>query len=419
MTALVPAARVALLTRLRRFLRSPRVVTAEVLALAALGALMTVVPQATDREATQQFQRGWPALAAAVRALELDRVVHSWVFLALVSLAAASLLNVLVELWRRALREYREPLCEASFRSTPWRRVVQRPAGAPLPGFHSSGRLGVFGTPLFHVGLLAVVLAGLGRALFASEAVVELTEGETLDPAAPQWVVESHGPLAPAFAWPGPLGLERVESQHYPSGDLQALRAQVATGGQSVPMAINAPFDLGARRLYLLAAHGPAALLRLSDGHQAQATLLPLRHAGEVFEGTALAGALVVRLRGRLGEGGRMPQALEVRALREGALLFVGTLAPGQAVPLPAGGSVELADVRTWATFQGSVDLSQYLAYLGFALMVVGGLLMFAVVKVDTAVVPSGEGVLVALKASRFTPAYQDQFERLLRSVMG
>lgn len=426
------------LARTRRVLRAPRVIVAELLALAGAGVLMTVVPQATDVEAAQQLERSSPTLAAFVRATGLDGVAHSWGFLVLVSFAAASLANVLVELWRRALREYREPLVEASFRATPWRRVLPGRPGAASAGFRSTGRVGVFGTPLFHVGLLLVVLAGLGRALFAAEAVVELTEGETLEPGAHGWFAGAQGPLARPFSLERALRLEQVEARHYPSGELESLHATVATGDRAVTLGINAPgtlspgdllvdsagespFRLDLRRLHLLPAYGPAALLRLSDGRQSDAQLLLLREAGGVYEATARQGALEVRLRGRLGEGGRPPAALEVRAMRDGALLLVGALGPGQVASLPSGGSVQLAALRTWARFQGSADGSQLVVYLGIVLMVLGGVLMFSVVKVDTAVVPTttpeGEGVLVALRASRFNAAYGERFERLVRSV--
>jgi hypothetical protein len=423
--AAAEASRASRWVRARRLLRSPRVIIGELLAIAAAGVLLTVVPQATDREGTAQLEHFSRGLTAVVRALDLDRLVHSPWFLAAVSLTVASLINVLVEMWRRAWRESREVLSEASFRSTPLRRVLERAAGGPLPlgGFRSSGRAGPWGTPLFHGGLVVVVLAGLGRALFASEAAVELIEGETLSATSEGWSNEAHGPLGSAFALPEALTLESVTPTHYASGKLAGLGVAVSAGERRATLAINQPLDFGSKRLYLLAPNGPAVLLRLHGEAGEEATMLPLRHVGDVFEGTQLSGTLVLRLRGRLGPRGELPEAIEVRALRGGALLWVGALAPGQTAALSPGESLELAGVRRWATFQGAEDFSQYVAYLGFALMILGALLIFTVTRVDTAVVPistpEGERLLVALRAHRHAPAYAERFERLVAEVSG
>jgi len=68
---------------------------------------------------------------------------------------------------------------------------------------------------------------------------------------------------------------------------------------------------------------------------------------------------------------------------------------------------------------RGSHDPALWLAYLGFALVIAGAVLIFAVVKVDACVLvtPLGERerVFVALKPHRFAPLFQERFEQLVR----
>jgi hypothetical protein len=412
--------------RLKRFLRAPRVILFELLSIAASGAALTAIPQAKDLAASRTFVVEHPTLARWTHAAALDRVVHSPWFLFLVLLAAASLLNVLVEQWRRLGRQWREPLAEGSFRSASFRRELDRPAtgGGPRATFSTAGRIGLFGTPVFHLGLMLIVLAGVARALFSADGVVELAEGQTLAPDPRAFDAGSQGPLAAPFAFAAPIRFEHLAPERYASGALQQLAASLVVGeaGAARPeeIAINRPLDLGPDRLYLVAAHGPAAFVELEANGTAERTLVLLRLQGAVYEETSLhEGGLELRLRGRVGPQTPLPVAIEVRAVRGRDLLYVGTLGPGEGAELPGGVKLSLAAIRYWTTFQGSRDRSAFIAYAGFLLAGLGAALMFAVVKVDTAVVvtptPAGEHVLVALRAHRFAPLYAERFERLVR----
>lgn len=414
--------------RLKRFIRSPRVIVFELLAIAASGAALTAIPQASDLGATRRFAVDHPALARAFHAVALDRVVHSPWFLLLVVLAAASLGNVLVEQWRRLGRQWRETLGEATFRSAAFRRELDRPAtgGGPRATFSTAGRVGLLGTPVFHLGLMLIVLAGVGRALFAADATVELAEGQTLAPDPKVFDGGSQGPLAAPFAFPMPIRFERLAPERYASGALQQLAAALvvedAGGPRPEEIAINRPLDLGPDRLYLVAAHGPAALVELESNGAVERSLVLLRLQGTAYEETSLhPGGLELRLRGQVGPDAALPATIEVRAVRGRDLLYVGSLRPGESAALPGGQALTLSGIRYWTTFQGARDRSAFLAYAGFLLAGLGAALMFTVVKVDTAVVvtptPSGERVLVALRAHRFAPLYAERFERLVREA--
>ena len=413
---------------LKRLLRSPRLIVGEIGAIAAAGVLMTVVPQAADRLAIRRFALEHPGWSPLVRALSLDHVLESWWFVAVLVLAGASLSIVLVEQARRVARQWREPVGPASFRSAPYRLEFDRtPAdadGTARATIRTTGRVGLLGSPLFHLGLMLVLVAGVARALSYADAFAEVIEGEVLGSDASAFRDERHGPFAHAFQLPERIRLLRVEPARYASGALRAIRAQLAIGAEGRPaeIAVNAPLELANRTLYIASIHGPAALLEMEGALDVRAALLLRDTTDTEYEARwAVPGGTKVLVRATVSQDAARPERLEVRVVRDDALLFVGSLAPGDAVPLASGERLILHGIRGWALLHGSYDPSRWPMFAGVALASLGAALMFLVVKVDTAVVitPTGaqERVVVALRSHRFAPLYQDRFDRLVRAV--
>jgi hypothetical protein len=424
---------------LHRRLHSPRLILVEIVAITLAGVVVAVVPQVgvegADRLA--QFRLQHPTLEPILEALGLHAVAGSWVFAGLFLLAAASLASAVVEQWRRARREGSLPLGPESFRSAAYRREVKRPRapGAALESratYATSGRLGLFGSPAFHAGLLILVLAGLLRMLLAQDAAVDLLEGETLPPEPAAYGAQWGGPLAVPFALAFPLRLETLTSERWPDGALKSFMAQVTLetprGPRAARLAVNTPLDVGSARVFLSALHGPAALLEADHpgGTERVAVLLrPVVGRQNAFQGSVtLRSGLEVRLRSGLGPDAGPPTTLETRILDGGALLFAGPLKAGAEVALGARGTVALPAIRSWAQFRGSRDRALPLAYLGFALAIVGATAMFTLVRVDTAVLvtPLADGqesVVVALRAPRLAPLFAERFEALAREHLG
>ena len=137
---------------IQRVLRSPRVVIAEIAALALAGSVGVLRPTLAV------FQTPW--------------------FLAIVGISALSLLIAVRDQGRRLL-------CG----DVTARRV---------------------GSMMLHLGLIAIIAAGAWRALFSSEAVVDLIEGETLPPAPTAWTHQPPGLLATPFHLTRPITLEAL-----------------------------------------------------------------------------------------------------------------------------------------------------------------------------------------------------------------
>lgn len=413
------------LTTLKRDLRSPRLIVGELLAIVAAGVVHTIVPQVAEPSAARHLAVDHPWWARVMRAVGLDHVFASPIFLAALLLTSLSLGIVLVEQWRRLARVWSVQLTEGSFRSAPYRREIERPGhgtGARAT-FRTTGRVGLLGSPVFHLGLMTIVVAGLVQWLFSAEAIAELIEGETLASSGWSSVEAVTGPFASPFRLTEPVRLDQLEPSRYSEGSLKGLSARIRVGERPLVVAINAPLELNGRTLYLGSVHGPTALVELAvDGHAERLALLLRDASGDEYAGSWVGpGGLQLLVRGRLGADGALPSRLEVRLLRGGGLLFVGSLLPGQGVEVGGGIHLDLAGVRYWAVFRGTRDASTGIAFAGFVLAALGAVLMFAVVKVDTAVVvrpgTSGERVLVALKANRFPALFAERFERLVRQV--
>ena len=390
--------------------------------IGAAAALAALLPQEPDAAAIARFAAREPAVARWAAALGLHRVTTSGWFLALVALALGSLAMVQVDQWRRVRRAWRVPLEPGSLRGAQFRRerpVAQGRAAPPAPRLATSGRVGALGSPVFHLGLLVVVLAGLGRLLFFREAVVRLVEGETLAPTPAAYAAQRGG----AFSWPFALGrpmrLEAVQATRYESGALLQLSADVALLGAAAPEArrvsINAPLDVGMERLYLDPAHGVAAVVELLSGDRVEKATVLLEQRGEGLRGAmALGAGAEVRLDARAGSDPSSP--VEVRVLHDGALLALAELSPGDELPLGGGGeSLRLVALPRWAELRGSRDPFRPFFFAGLVVGMAGVALMLGFVRVDSGVFVEGDRLVVALRAQRFAPLFAERFEALCK----
>lgn len=402
--------------RTSALLRRPALVVAEVAALAGATALAATLPQEPDAAAVEELAARWPLLARVAGALGLHAILTSGWFLALVALAMLSLVAVQIEQWRRVRRVWATPLDGASFARAPYRRELPLPGGhaAPPARFRRSGRAGLLGSPIFHLGLLLVVGAGLARLLFFRDAGVRIIEGETLPPGPAAWQMQRGGPLSGPFALPDALRVDEVRPARYPTGALQQVAARVAlvAGGRESArdVAINSPLEVGGRSVYILAGHGPAALLEHRRPAGAEEAVVYLEQREQDFRGRLrLDGGREVRLRASVTAD--RPDALEARLLSGPALLAVTRLVPGDELPLGPGESLRLVALPWWAQLWGSRDASRPFFFAGVAIAIAGIALLFGFVPVDSAVFVHDGRLVVALKPQRFAPLFAERFE--------
>ena len=431
--------------KVKRTLRLPRVIVGEIVGIAVAGVLGATIPQAGTSSVAQlaRLRLHRPVVVALIDVFSLDHVFQSPWFLGLMLLTTASLSIVVHEQVRRLRLMWSQRPTAAQLRGAPFRAEFERPSRlAATDGqndckveVRTRGRLGLAGSPVFHAGLLLVMVAGALRALFAVDAAVDLIEGETLPPTAGAWAAQWPGVLGRPFRLAGPVRLDAVRATRYEGGNLRDLTVRVSLQrGNAVgveEIGINRELRAPGGRLFLGSDFGPTALLEWRENGKPpdrQAVLLASRGKG-MYEAASLGpGRVRVFLRAQVDREGNRPEGVEVRVVRvvgEGSfpLLFVGLVPVGGEVSLPSGQTLTLHGVPYWARLRGSQDPALWLAYLGFTLVLVGASIIFTVVKVDTCVVvtPAGdrERVFVALRPQRFTPLFQERFARLVREQGG
>jgi hypothetical protein len=409
-----------------RFLRRPATIVSEVVALAGIFALSTVVSRGSVPTDPLRAERGGSLFVSVSKLLGADHVFTSPWFLALIALTLASLFVVAKDQVARAWRQGRRTPSVEALRGAPYRREAVLPGpcpdGLPAAEVHVRGSLGAWGAPLFHVGLLLVVFAGLVRALFGAEFAVDLMAGETLDPAGRRFGSGRRGLLARPFSLPEALTLEEVNVTRYPTGEPKSVSGSLRLGEgprSSVrPVAINSPVRMGFHSVYIRAVGGTAALVEVQGAAGAERHAILLRDAGAGSAGqTTLADGTVLRAASNESGVGRVSARVDLRALRGGALAGVSFLAPGQAMTLPGGERVVLAGIVPWVQLSGQRDVSTPAVYAGLLLACVGGFLMATVVRLESAVLREavGDGVrlVVLMRPHRFVPLYAPAFEAL------
>lgn len=420
---------------LKRWLRRPSVIIAEVVAIILACIVGALVPQvgAVPGEELAAFRGHHPWVAKLVDAAALDHVFRSPWFLLVLSVAALSLSIVALEQMRRLKFQWNQVTREDHFRHAPFQAEFTRPQGSqplnPNP-IRTRGRLNLAGSPLFHIGLLCVILAGALQALFGVSAMVDLYEDEVLPATAEAWGIQWPGPLGKPFELSAPLQLTSIDHAEYSNGNLKSLRVRLLSGEASekrvLDLGINEELAADRGRLYLSSDFGPAALLEWNGTGGAPlrtAALLGKKEAhayGTYVQGP---GALRARIRAPMPTGGLRPTAVEVRVLDGERILAQGTLEPGGLLEYPGGGRLKLHRMPYWARIHGDYDPALPLAYAGFLLVLLGAALGFGLTRVDELVMVRREGdvehVRIALRPQRFAPLFRDRFERLVREHGG
>lgn len=404
----------------------------ELALLVLLCALGAAFPQAESGDSPDPawVSQGGPIVTKLVHYLALDHVFSSPLFLLVAILTTVSLLIVIAGQLRRARLQWTQSLTEAHFRSAPFRTEFDLPhlpnsVQEPVSKLWTERRVALLGSPLFHIGLLAIIAAGALRALFGSAAAVDLIEGETLHPTASAWGGQFPGILGKSFRLGTPVTLDAVRVVNYNTGTLRDLQIRVSlptdAGTTTAELAVNHDLKAQGGRLFLGSAFGPAALLEWQQpgGVSERKAVLLKQVRNGTFEG-ALNGAdgRKLYLRAQLDANRDHPPAVELRIMKESALLYTGELRQGETIGSPDGSGLTLHSTPLWVRLQGSRDPSLWLAYVGFTFVILGSVLMFAVVKTDFCLVvtpgSSGAHVFFAMRPHRFAPLFQERFEKLV-----
>ncbi|MDA8244858.1 MAG: cytochrome c biogenesis protein ResB [Elusimicrobia bacterium] len=407
---------------MRKLLVSPRTALALMGAIAAACCAASFVPQIADSSPAVigAWRSASPLTYRLAGVLRLDRIYTSPWFLLLVA-AAGVVLAYSVRLQFRgclsglagsgapAVQFPGQGRLSAALSA---RGYSMLPASAGEARF-AANRPGRWGSPVFHLGLLLVIVAAFLTFAFQQRGFVQLIEGEVFDGAAADFLTVNNGPLAGRFLVPFSLRMNKLEQAYWGNGQPRDFGSRVdflEESGRPAPalISVNNPFRRRGVTVYQSPYYGYSVSLALKRPAGAETlthflldrAAVPSRPAvgGADFPGTgylfwleflpdAAGRSFFVKdpvLKARVTEGGRV--------VFDGPVPMDGTVRVGA-------DSLRVAAVRGWSGLVFVRDRWQGLAYAGLGLCVLGAALMFLLPYRELAVAlpDAGEAVVRAV----------------------
>ncbi|MDO8963006.1 MAG: cytochrome c biogenesis protein ResB [Coriobacteriia bacterium] len=406
-----------LLSRAYRSLRSRRLALILLLVCAGWALLGTVVPQAGDgSEKVSSWAAANPVLEALAAPLGLHDVYASWPFLFVLGLLGVSTIACSVERTKWALRASRAADTAEAVR----RRLTERPDATVAVETASpdlaaalrrmglkvrtegdvvvgdGGRLGVFGSPLFHWSLAALfVVVALGQ-LTRSEALIGIPTGGRKVLEASQYGTYDAGPLY-SWRYPG-LSMEVVDFKRlYEVGGVQredSPRVRLYSGDAAIAdqwVYANNPLRYGSLMIHQVEYGVAPSVSVIASGGAVVGSSAGLSD----WSDSATYGVTPVALELVNGDPAAPPIDVEISlvAAREGTAVVraippprhtsiswtvrgsgvtsTAVIVPGESIPVP-GGDLRLDAVTYYARLSVVDDWSVYPIYALFFLATVG-----------------------------------------------
>lgn len=309
------------------------------------------------------WETEWGQGVALLDGLQLSHIFGAWWFDALCLLLMLNLLLGTLTCLRRRLGE-------------------ARTCARPLPQ-----ALGLWGSPLAHLGMLIMLGGAYLSALGGFGAHLELSEGELFSGEAQKLRVDRGRYTAGQFK--AALRLDRVGIELREGGHLRDLQLELThqkDGGQPRRMTLetNAPFGLGGYRFFPNNRFGYSALCerRLADGERRLLLVnfaVPRAEWGQpwrVDNRRSLTGADGPNYY-RLTLHGPESPVLALAVSRGPKELFSGHLEPGQSAEIGAE-TLTFIGIRPWAGLYMAADPGQPWFFAGLLLMLGGFVLHLA-----------------------------------------
>jgi hypothetical protein len=457
-----------------RTLRSRRLAVALITALAAYTIVSTLVPQGEAADpAVREWAQARPAVESVVTALGLHHAYATPAFLALVGLLALATAACAWERTRRADRTMRsagilsESLLERLTRR-PETSAVVPPGADPLTALEKAaeglermglrvrrrpgsvdgraGMAGVWGSPLFHWSLVALMLvAGAGQ-VTRSEGFLALPLGERVADAHTSYLQVTDG----ALFGERHTGIEFVASKldrHYVADGVDFGATPFITayeGGVEVAAGWvhpNDPLRIGSLMVHM-ADFGPAVTLALEStgGAEISRETFTLDRSGQTSSGTTPQeftlsggpGAPAVKVRAQVlvwdgsAEGTLQTQVsraiLETSTVGSGAFGPPVVVAAGEALDLPGGQRLRVVRVGDWVRVSLANDWSVPFIYslLLIATVALGVAVLVAARRASVLLVEDDDGVW-SLHAgtwhSRTDPGFRTRVAGIVRDA--
>ena len=447
----------AFLKKTNRFFASPKTIILLLSLFLAACLAGVLIPQTTS--STPAYFAAWQAKSPysyyLVKSLQLDRVFTSCWFLFLIFFLLPAVGFSVHGQFRKALLASN---AKPSFKFTPQAvfktdispaaalgnvlgkkrfQAQERREGSTLLLNFSRNRQNVWGSFIFHSGILLIILAALLTFSCQKRGFVQLIEGDTFLGREEGFLSSSKGILAgrfdPAFA----IRLERFSHTYWDTGELKEVQSDITIDRPGLP------FRTSLRRGTPLSIDGVALYQSADFGYTLKISYIPGGKTGDVIPtyfsldmapaGKALKGTsdfpttdYILDMTFFPDRGGRSPYPvnpyLEVRFMRGEREVGRAALKPGEEA-LVDGSRFRFEEVRNWSGLILTENRFIALVYGGFLMNALGLFMMFFFVPQEilvsrTAEKDGGFSVAVAVKTKMGSRALlADIVERIKESL--
>ena len=398
--------------------------------VAVFGALGAWIPQSSlgNADALAIWQQNNPLVARIADALGLYAIFESWWFLAALGIFAVALAIATVRLiriawilWRGPGREPHTLLPGASAGLIIERaqqagyRTRAGSSGRPVLARH---RLGVWASSVLHVGmLLSLVWAALLLGT-TTGAIADFSLTEVREPGMQYYAVEdATDPPELGVPW----RFDGMDVTTWSSGVLKEVSATLSFLDGDVWVerisSVNHPLRIHGHTIYTQPDEfGDAVLLRIIDAEGTEHRIrmdFYFTGQGQVTYTDAPYAVGGVSIEGRWDPYGvRDTKPLGLRPAGDSESEPV-TLAPGDTAQV-AGLTVEFVDTAEWARFIVQRSPSVLPLFLGFAIIGLGSLMLYAWIPRELVLEETNEGVRYSWHAARMARAYVSERDAIL-----
>jgi cytochrome c biogenesis protein len=431
--------------KLKKFLISPKTIISLIILTLIACLIGFLVPQIADK--SPSFFETWQEkniyTYRFVTRLQLNRVYTSYWFMALVVMMATSLSYTLYLQIKRSLLYGREQRIVDKEHSTQRVNEIRNVLGRRRyreQGFlansnkliYSKNALGRWGSVIFHLGLLLIILSAVLVLCFQKRGFVPLIEGDVFDGQDSGFLVKNSGLFAGRFNTGFETYLSKLDHTYWENGSSKFLESAVEfkkdTETVKSRVSINNPLLIDGTRIYQSDDYGYALsfILKRPSGEEV-VSHFNIDRAANVNKYAVGKTAFPMS-----------PYILEIKFLpdlsRKSFYLknpivhlsvykglnpvFSGLVPPGNAVKI-SDDVLYFSGVRYWSGLIFVHNFGVFIAYVGFGVIILGATIMFMLPykEIHITVHPERQSLDVSGSTKRYNALHKEEINEILEEI--
>lgn len=445
------------INKIKKLLISPRTVISLILFILAACLIAFFVPQIADKSPSyfELWKENNIYTYRFVDRLQLNRVFTSYWFFPLVVVAAASLAyslflqvkkNVRQDLRHRSqITDHRTLSSESitiSDRERVWINEVfqkrryheKKAAGGGLSFVFKKNSIGRWGGVIFHFGLLIIIISGILVLCLQKRGFIQLMEGETFDGKEINFLALEKGAFAGEFSTGFDTNLLKLDHSYYDSIKLRSLESSIVVDRDRdkvmQKISANNPLFIENTGIYQSNDYGYTLtfLLQRPSGDKivSHFNIDKSSNIAKPAEGMSDFPATDYAFKMKF-----VPDIsyksfylstpiLYLTVLKKGDAVFNGLVIPGDAVKINED-VLNLINMRLWSGLIFVYNPGIFMAYIGFAVGILGAAILFLVPYKEIHVIinPLTGGSEFSGVTNRFQALFHEELEEIKSEMKG